>query len=137
MADHANLILARQAWQAVSQSDVATLQKLWAKDIVWHATGRGTPWAGDHEGQDSVLDYLARIGESVEQFDARLDDILVSDERVSFILHVTAKLGDRILEVDYQLLARIEGGVVVEVWTTPLDPVALGSFWERSDRQVP
>ena len=132
MPDKANLQLARQAWQAVSQSDVDTLQKLWSADIVWHATDRGTPWVGDHRGQDAVLDYLARIGESVEIFDARLDDILTSSDRIAYLLHVSARLGDRTLELDYQLLARIEEGLVVEVWTTPLEPHVLEEFWKSA-----
>jgi ketosteroid isomerase-like protein len=129
MAEHPNLEIARRAWRAVSESDVDTLGALFADGIVWHATGRGTPWEGAHRGRDEVIDYLARIGESVEIFDARLDDVLVSSDRVAYIMHVSASRGDRGLEVDYQLLGRIENGLVVEVWTTPLDPIALEAFW--------
>ncbi len=130
MSAKANLELARQAWDAVSQGDIESLQKLWDEKIVWHATARGTPWAGDHRGRDVVLDFLARIGESVEIFDARLDDILTSDERVSLLIHVSALREDRKLEVDYQLLVRVQSGLVAEIWTSPLDPRALESFWQ-------
>jgi len=97
---------------------------------VWHATARGTPWWGNHEGPDSVLDFLARIGESVDRFDARLDDVLVSDTHFALIMNIHAERAGRELEVDYFLMARVEAGLVVEVWTSPLDPVALQSFWD-------
>ncbi len=129
MAEHPNLEIARRAWQAVSESDVDALAAIFADSIVWHATGRRTPWEGTHRGRDEMIDHLARVGESVEIFDARLDDVLVSSDRVAFIYHVSARRGDRSLEVDYQLLGRIENGMVVEVWTTPLDPLALETFW--------
>ena len=58
-----------------------------------------------------------------------VDDILVSDTRIAYILHVRVKLGTRHLEVGYQLLARVEDGLVVEVWTSPLDPTALTTLW--------
>ena len=83
MPEQPLLALARRAWEAVSDSDVDELEKLWAPDLVWHALGRGTPWAGDHAGREAVLDYLARIGESVETFDARLDDLLTSPDRIA------------------------------------------------------
>jgi ketosteroid isomerase-like protein len=130
MSVKANLELAHRAWEAVSNGDVASLQGLWDEHIVWHATARGTPWAGDHRGRDVVLDFLARIGESVEIFDARLDDVLASDARVSLLIHVSALREDRKLEVDYQLLVRIHRGLVAEIWTSPLDPRALESFWQ-------
>ncbi len=80
-------------------------------------------------GWEAVLDYLARVGESVERFDARLDDILVGAERIAYIFHVLLKRGDRVVDVDYLLLARLEKDKAVEIWTAPLDPAALEAFW--------
>ncbi len=130
MSVKANFDLAHSAWEAVSHGDVESLQKLWDEGIVWHATARGTPWAGDHRGRDVVLDFLARIGESVEIFDARLDDVLASEQRLALLIHVSALREDHKLEVDYQLLARVHRGLVAEIWTAPLDPRALEAFWQ-------
>ncbi len=130
MAEHPNLAVARAAWTAVSDGDAAALEKIATPDVVWHATSRGTPWSGDHHGASALLDHLARIGESVEVFDARLDDILVSDERFAFVFRIRAERGDRQLDVGYQLLARLRDGLVSEVWTAPLDSAALAAFWD-------
>jgi len=125
-----NAALARQAWDAVSRSDVDALRSLWSPRLVWHANSRGTPWAGEHRSAEAAFDHLARIGESVEDFDARLDDLLVSDERFVFVFHISARRGERSLEVDYLLMARVEDDLVAEVWTAPLDPTALTAFWD-------
>lgn len=129
MSNRELLNLARRAWQAVSESDVAALQKIWSPDLVWHATGRGAPWSGRHVGQEAVLDYLARVGETVERFDARLDDILIGEKRIAYMFHVSLERDARVLEVDYLLVARVEEHVAVEVWTAPLDPGSLEAFW--------
>lgn len=131
MAEHPNAILARAAWQAVSVGDVDALERMFAPDVVWHARG-DTPWRGDHAGRDAVLGFLARIGELMDVFDARLLDVLVSDERVALLFHVTGRSGGRVLETDYQLLARAEQDRVAEVWTLPLDPEALRSHFRSA-----
>lgn len=127
---HANVRLAQDAWTAVSHGDVDSLRKTWSDDVVWHATAQGTPWFGDHTGPDAILDFLARIGESVERFDVSLEDLLVSEERFAYVMQIHAERGGRILDVTYLLTARVESGSVREVWTTPLDPSRLRAFWD-------
>lgn len=128
MSEHPHAQIARAAWQAVSRGDVEALEEIFAPDVVWHATAR-TTWKGDHRGRRAVLDFLARIGESMDVFDARLDDVLVSESRASMLFHISGRVGERRLEVDYQLLACIEAGRVVEVWTMVLDPAPLEAFF--------
>jgi ketosteroid isomerase-like protein len=129
MGEHPNLSVARTAWQAASAGDVGALRAVFATDVVWHATARGTPWEGTHLGPDAVIDHLARIGETVEIFDATLGDILISESRAAYVFEIRLKLGERTAKVGYQLLARIENGLVAEVWTSPLDPRALELLW--------
>jgi len=99
------------------------------EDIVWRATARGTPWAGTHEGRDAVVDLLARVGEVSEGFKASLVDVLVSEERVLFVFHMSLRGRGRVAEVDYLLLGKVRDGLFSEMWTTPLDPAAIESFW--------
>ena len=120
--------LARRAWSAVSRGDTETLTEILAPGVVWHATG-ANPWRGDHEGIDAILDYLARIGEMTERFEATLVDVLASKERVLIVFRAILERGSRRLDVPYLLLARVEGAHATEVWTVPLDPAALTDFW--------
>ncbi|MEE2663447.1 MAG: nuclear transport factor 2 family protein [Myxococcota bacterium] len=128
MAEHSNTAIAQLAWDAVSRSDGETLGQILAPDIVWHATGN-TPWRGDHNGLDAVLDYLARVGELTDVFDARLTDVLASESRVLIVFQVKVEHTGRKMELGYLVLARIEDGRAREVWTSPLDPDALARFW--------
>ncbi|MBS1105223.1 MAG: hypothetical protein H6Q91_725 [Deltaproteobacteria bacterium] len=129
VTEHPNAQLARRAWDAISQGDAPALRATMNEDVVWRATARGTPWAGTHEGPDAVVDFLARVGEASEVFDARLVDVLVSDERVLFVFHTSLRRGGRVAELDYLLLGRVQDGRFSEMWTAPLDPVAIESFW--------
>ena len=77
--DHPNCLLILQCWQAASHSDSDTLRALWADNIVWHVTANN-PWRGDHVGQDSVLEYLAQVGEMGESYDLTLQGVLANGE---------------------------------------------------------
>ena len=128
MSQHPNATLIRDAWRAVARGETETLKRLCVDGVQWHASGR-TPWAGDHEGLDAVLDYLGRVGEAADVFDAELTDLLVSEEHAATVMQVSARRGDRRLEVEFVILYRITAGKIAEVWTAPLDPRATDAFW--------
>jgi len=125
---HPNAAIARRAWNAVSRADGDSLSEILAPGIVWHATG-ATPWRGVHRGIDAVLDYLARVGELTETFDASLVDVLTSADRVLLFFHVIIENETQKTDLDYLLLARLRDGLTHEVWTSPLDPEALARLW--------
>jgi ketosteroid isomerase-like protein len=127
--EHPNAKLARTAWEAVSASDVDTLQKVCSDQLVWHASGRGAR-AGDYRGRASVLNYLAAIGDAAERFDSRLDHVLVNEDLVAVLFHVTGRRRGRVLDTDFILLFRIEAGRIAEVWAVPRDQHAVDEFWK-------
>ena len=129
MTEHPNAQLARRAWDAISQGDAAALRATMNEDVVWHATARGTPWAGTHKGSDAVVDFLARVGEASDVFHASLVEVLASDERVLFVFRTALRRQGRVAELDYLLLGQVRDGRFSELWTVPLDPVAIESFW--------
>jgi hypothetical protein len=132
--DHPHAALARRAWDALSRGDSAAVRELLAPDLVWHATARRTPWTGGHRGPEAILDFLARVGEVVDEFSARMVDVLTSEERVLVVFHVRLALGGRRTELDYLLLGRVAGGRFAEIWTVPLEPEAIEAFWSTSSR---
>ena len=126
--EHPNAKLARSAWEAVSASDLDTLSHVCAEGLVWHASGRGSR-SGDYRGRTAVLDYLAAIGDAAERFDSRLDHVLVNDDLVAVLFHVTGTRRRRVLDTDFILLFRIEAGQIAEVWAVPRDQHAVDEFW--------
>ena len=129
MTEHPNALLARRAWDAISKGDAPGLRDTMNEEVVWRATARGTPWAGTHKGPDAIVDFLARVGEVSEVFHASLVDVLASDARVLFVFHILLRRAGREAELDYLLLGRVREGRFSEMWTVPLDPAAIESFW--------
>ena len=128
MSQHPNATLIRAAWRAVARGEADTLKELCVDGVQWHAMGR-TPWAGDHQGISAVFDYLGRVGEAADVYQADLTDLLVSAERAATVMQVSASRGDRRLEVQFVILYRIAGGKIAEAWSAPLDPHATDAFW--------
>jgi ketosteroid isomerase-like protein len=126
--DHPNAKLARNAWEAVSASDLDTLSQVCADDLVWHASGRGSR-SGDYRGRTAVLDYLAAIGDAAERFDSRLDHVLVNENLVAVLFHVTGTRRGRVLDTDFILLFRVAVGRIAEIWAVPRDQHAVDEFW--------
>jgi len=132
MIDHPNFLLIHQSWQAVADSDVDTLKALWSPEIVWHASGENNPHRGDHKGHTAVLDYLARVGESGESYDATLEDVMVGETNAALVAHVKTRRSGIELNTAYLLLARIEGRQIAEVWTLPVEAEKVEAFWKAS-----
>ncbi len=128
MTDHPHAKLARIAWRAAADGDVATLSRVCAEDLAWHASGRG-PRAGVYRGQPAVFDYLASIGEAAERFDSDLEDLLVGEDKVAVLFRIRGRRGERRLDTQFVLLFRIESGRIAEVWAIPRDQYAIDEFW--------
>jgi ketosteroid isomerase-like protein len=128
MLDHPLADLARTAWEAVSKSDVDTLAKVASEDLVWHASGRGAR-SGAYRGRDAVIEYLAAIGDAADQFDSSLEDVLVSDDLVAVLFHVSGQRRGRSLNTGFIMIFRVEDGRIAEVWAVPRDQHAVDAFW--------
>jgi ketosteroid isomerase-like protein len=129
MSQAANEKLARRAWQGVAEGDARILQEVWDPKIVWHAAG-SHPWAGRYEGIEAVLDHIASIGESSDQFDAQLDELLTSDRRIVYFFRAHVRRGSRATDVEYIMSARHENGRMIHIWLVPMDPEALAALWK-------
>ena len=121
--------LARKAWRGVAEGDAQILQDVWDPKIVWHAAG-SHGWAGRFEGMQAVLGHLAEIGESADQFDADLDELLTSDRRIVYFFRAHIRRGDRSADIDYVMSAQHENGRMTHIWLVPMDPEALAALWD-------
>ena len=129
MSQAANEELALKAWRGVAEGEVAALLEAWDDKIVWHATG-SHPWAGHFEGIKVVLNHIAEIGESCDQFDAQLDELLTSDRRIVYFFRAHVRRGTREANVDYVMTAKHENGRMTYIWLAPMDPAPLAALWE-------
>jgi len=126
--DHPNALLAKVAWEAVSIGDVETVSEVFAADLVWHASGRG-PRSGTYQGRDTVLAYLAGIGDAADRFDSTLEHVLVDDAMVAVLFRVSGERKGRKLDTGFILIFRIADSRIAEVWAVPRDQYAVDEFW--------
>ena len=129
MSQAANEKLALRAWQGVAEGEVPALLETWDAKIVWHSAGLH-PWSGRFEGIDAVLNHIAEIGESCDQFDAQLDEFLTSDRRIVYFFRAHVRRGTRSADVDYVMSARHENGRMTYIWLAPMDPEPLAALWD-------
>jgi len=113
---HPNEELVRRGYQAFATGDVATLNELFADDIVWHAPGR-SQLAGDHQGVDAVLGYFGRTMELTGgAFRVEVHDVVANDEHAVGLNTVHAERAGRTLEDNNTLVFHVRDGRATEVW---------------------
>lgn len=129
MAEHPNIQLMRDAYDAFAKGDLATLQDLWAPDLRWHVAGN-SDLAGTYEGIPAVLGFLQqsleRTGGSL-----RVEPLAfyANDSHGVTVVRQTATRDDRVLDVQHAHVSRFENGRVVEFSDTSPDPDGDDAFW--------
>ena len=126
---HPNEDLARKGYAAFSSGDVATLNDLFADDIVWHVGGR-SPLAGDYKGKDAVFGFFTKTME-ITGGTFRLDvhDLLANDEHVVALTHVSGQRDGKSMDDNSVQVLHVKDGKVTESWFHPGDAYAADEFW--------
>jgi hypothetical protein len=83
-------------------------------------------------GSDEIIDHLADIGESADDYCMRMNDIIANDRYVVILTQISAKKGSASLDTTYVLLGRVAEDRIREVWSIPMEPAAVASFWNQS-----
>jgi hypothetical protein len=91
MAEHPNVALLRKGYQAFAEGDMATIDTLFADDIVWHVPGTGI-MAGDYKGKEEVINMFGRLfQETGGNFKIDIHDVLANDEHAVCINTVSGE----------------------------------------------
>jgi uncharacterized protein len=127
---HPNEDLARRGYAAFAAGDMATLDDLFADDIVWHVGGRG-PLSGDYEGKEAVIAYFGRLAqETGGNFRIELHDMLANDEHVVALTSASAERQGRSLDNARGVqVFHIRDGKVTESWFHSGDQYADDEFF--------
>ena len=131
-----NAAIAQRIWSATASGDANSLCQFLAEDVVWKTYGNN-PLAGEYKGRPAVIEYLARVGNSVDEFIAELKDIYVSETGAMVHYHVTAERGPKTVATDYLLMVKIADGKAIAFSAVPTDQhqndeFCLGRTLERS-----
>ena len=126
---HPNEDLVRKGYAAFLSGDMATLNELFADDIVWHSPGRN-PLAGDFRGKEAVLGNFQKTFELTGgSFTLEIHDVLANDDHVVVLVHASAERDGKRLEDDSVQVFHVVDGKVTEQWLAPGDAYASDEFW--------
>ena len=126
---HPNEELVRRGYQAFATGDIATLNELFADDIVWHAPGR-SQLAGTYRGKEEVFATFQKVAElSGGTFKLDIHAVLADDEHAVVLARATAEREGKKLDDKSVQVFHIKDGKVTEQWLHPGDTYASDAFW--------
>jgi ketosteroid isomerase-like protein len=129
MAEHANVELVRDAYDAFVKGDMEAVGKAFADDIVVHDQGR-SPFAGDYVSKDEVFRLFGRLAEmTAGTFHQEIDDIIGNDTKVVVLGTERAERNGRQMSSPSALVWRIEDGKIVEAWSYYTDQYTRDEFY--------
>jgi ketosteroid isomerase-like protein len=130
MADeHPNLALVHRLWDAGARGDADAIAALYAPDVVIVAHGAPSVFSGEFKGSDELLDYLAGIGESVDDLRSDLLDVYTNDRGAVVRYRIAAARGPKRLDMQFLYLLEIANGRIVEATIVPSDQRVNDEFW--------
>jgi len=127
---HPNEDLVRRGYAAFAAGDMATLDGLFADDIVWHASGRGVV-SGDFEGKEAVFAYFGRLAqETGGSFRIEIHDVLANDEHAVALTTAGAeRQGKSLQNAKGVQIFHVRDGKVTESWFHSGDQYADDEFF--------
>jgi ketosteroid isomerase-like protein len=126
---HPNEELIRRGYEAFGSGDMATLNGLFADDIVWHAPGRNQ-LAGTFKGKDEVFATFQKVFELTGgNFKLDIHTILADDEHAVVLARAMGQREGKSLDDNSVQVFHIKDGKVTEQWLYPGDAYAADEFW--------
>ena len=126
---HPNEELVRRGYEAFGSGDMATLNELFADDIVWHAPGRGQ-LSGTFRGKDEVFATFQKVFELTGgSFKLDIHAILADDEHAVVLARGMGEREGKTLDDNSVQVFHIKDGKVTEQWLHPGDLYASDEFW--------
>ena len=123
-----NIALLKRGYEAFARGDLATVRAMSAEDEVWYTTG--VSFESEHKGADSVIAYLAKLGELTNgTFRAEPEKFLADGDSVAVVEHLTGSRLGRVLDTHFIHVYDIDDGKIVRVTEYEAEPRKLEEFW--------
>lgn len=122
MGEHPNAAVVRAALEAMSRGDMQASMEMAAEDVVWHYLGSPEPIRGRAA-------MAAMAGSTDFTIEAKIHDIVASDDHVVALVLATATRGDRTLEYRTAEIFHLRDGRVTERWAFSDDTAAIVDFF--------
>jgi ketosteroid isomerase-like protein len=130
MADHPNVLRAREYLTAYASGDVDNVAPYFAEDIVWHVGGKHG-LSGTYRGRDDVLNYLRTAGErSGGTLLLEPEAILADDDHLAIFMHVRGDRGGKHLDATMTEIVELgEDGTWKQFFALSEHQDAIDDFW--------
>ena len=127
---HPNEELLRRYFKAAENGDVATLNELFADDIVGHTAGNHE-LSRDYHGKEAVFGLFARLAElSGGTARLALRDAIADDSFAVALVDAYGRVGDNVIDGEPTvMLLRISDGRFVEWWSHHYDQPKMDALW--------
>jgi hypothetical protein len=129
MAEHPFVTLAKKGYEAFRTGDLATLNQVFADDIVFHVPGK-TIVSNTYHGKDATFGYFGKLMELTNgNFKVESLNVYVSDDQVAMLDRITAERNGKTLDTELVLVLKVRDGQFVEGWDHFEDLAAWNDFW--------
>lgn len=130
MAEHPHVTLVKKGYAAFSRGDFATLQDLFARDVVQHQPGT-SPLSGDYKGAEAVLGLYAELARQSEgTLRVELQSCFTDGAGHVVAVHRnTARRKGRSLDSQTVLSFTIVGDKVIDIAALEADLDIADAFW--------
>ena len=123
---HPNEDLLRREYDAFARDDVASLDEIFADDIVYHVPGHN-PFSGDYRGKEAVFELFRQDRRA--SFRSEIHDILANDRHAVALTVVQGARQGRVLEDITVHVVHVIDGKITEAWFFSGDQAASDAFW--------
>jgi ketosteroid isomerase-like protein len=130
MADHPNVAMVRESFDAMGRGDLAWLDEHMSDDIVWHVGGNSSA-AGTTRGKDAVRQMMTPPGPDTLKID--LHDIVGGDDHVVVLgtAVATGPTTGKSVEYNFVNVFHVADGKVTEVWGMAENDAEVDPIWEE------
>ena len=131
MAEHPNVAIVRNAYEAFVKGDLEGALADLADDCVFHFGGEG-PNSGDHQGREAIAAALIQNFELTGgEWALEVKAIFADDNHAAVVLHETASRPDGAsIDLDEVHILRLRDGKVLDLWDLPDDIQAHDNFFD-------
>jgi ketosteroid isomerase-like protein len=131
MTEHPNVTRLRDGYAAFSRGDFASLNNLFAENVLWHVGGRNQ-LAADYQGRDDVYALFGKMLEITGgTFRLEVHTILADGDHGVALVVATGRRDGRIIESKDVHVFHLDDSRVVEFWNASTDQYAGDALFSR------
>jgi hypothetical protein len=121
----------RKGFEAYAKGNLEEIAQMFHDDVKIHILSETSPFAGDHHGVQGLRQLFSNTRGQTEEDSWQVADLLVDDDYVVALTHMTGKRKGRFAGTKDVQVFRMKDGKVSEAWYINTDKEAPDAeFWK-------